>query len=81
VLARLLAPLGVSIVAVLGNHDLRATRQRCGRALRSARVIVLDLGHHVIEIADLRVGIASTTGACRVSPTPSRLSVRRSSRA
>jgi Icc-related predicted phosphoesterase len=62
-LARLLAPLPIPVVAVLGNHDRQGRVSILRRGLESAGVVLLDGEHHVVEVAGRRLGIAGATGS------------------
>jgi uncharacterized protein len=51
------------VVAVLGNHDWHSNRAaEVAAVLEEAGIVLLDRGHHVVEIGDARVGIAGTKG-------------------
>jgi Icc-related predicted phosphoesterase len=51
------------VVAVLGNHDWHSNRAaEVAAVLEDAGIVVLDRGHHVVELSDARVGIAGTKG-------------------
>jgi Icc-related predicted phosphoesterase len=57
------APLGVPVVAVLGNHDWHSNRAGEVRAaLEQSGIVVLDRSHHVVEVAGTTVGIAGCKG-------------------
>jgi len=63
VLAAEVARVAVPVVVVLGNHDYDSDAAEDVRAvMESAGATVLDGGSVVIEVADLRVGIAGTPG-------------------
>jgi Icc-related predicted phosphoesterase len=63
VLAEATAALDVPVIAVLGNHDWHANRAKeLTAVLEGAGIVVLDRGHHVLEICDTQVGIAGTKG-------------------
>jgi uncharacterized protein len=51
------------VVAVLGNHDWHSNRAaEVAAVLVDAGIVLLERGHHVVEIGDARVGIAGTKG-------------------
>ena len=51
------------VVAVLGNHDWHSNRAaEVAAVLEDAGIVLLDRGHHVVEIGDTRIGIAGTKG-------------------
>jgi uncharacterized protein len=55
--------LPVSVIAVLGNHEWDARRRdEVVAVLREAGIVVLDGGHHVVEIDGTLVGVVGTTG-------------------
>src|SRR3954454_1625901 len=59
VLADAARALDVPVVTVLGNHDWHANRaEELTAVLEDAGVVVLDRGHHVLEICGADVGIA-----------------------
>jgi Icc-related predicted phosphoesterase len=63
VLADAARALDVPVVTVLGNHDWHANRaQELTAVLEDAGIVVLDRGHHVLEICDTVVGIAGGKG-------------------
>ena len=63
VLAEAAAALDVPVVAVLGNHDWHADRAgELTAVLQDAGIVVLDRGHHVLEICGAEVGIAGGKG-------------------
>jgi Icc-related predicted phosphoesterase len=63
VLAEAASALGVPVVAVLGNHDWHVNRAReLTAVLEDAGIVVLDRGHHVVEICGADVGIAGGKG-------------------
>jgi Icc-related predicted phosphoesterase len=63
VLADAVGALDVPVVTVLGNHDWHANRApELTAVLEEAGVVVLDRGHHVLEICDTQVGIAGAKG-------------------
>jgi Icc-related predicted phosphoesterase len=63
VLAEAAAVLDVPVITVLGNHDWHANRAaELTAVLEEAGIVVLDRGHHVLEICDTQVGIAGTKG-------------------
>jgi Icc-related predicted phosphoesterase len=54
---------GAPVVAVLGNHDWHSNRAaEVSAVLEEAGIVVLDRGHHVVEVGDARVGIAGAKG-------------------
>ena len=54
---------GAPVVAVLGNHDWHSNRAaEVSAVLEEAGIVVLDGGHHVVEVGDARVGIAGAKG-------------------
>ncbi len=63
--AKLLGRIGLPVVAVLGNHDLRGLRRRAFRqTLESAGVRVLDGDSVVVELSGgQRIGIAGVAGS------------------
>ncbi|MBA3414680.1 MAG: metallophosphoesterase [Chloroflexia bacterium] len=65
VAGQLLGGIGLPVVAVLGNHDLRGVRRRAFRqAIESEGVRVLDGDSVVIELASgQRIGIAGVAGS------------------
>src|SRR3954447_5068358 len=69
VLADAARSLDVPVVGVLGNHDWHANRaQELTAVLEEAGIVVLDRGHHVLEICDTEVGIAGCQGLVRGFP-------------
>jgi uncharacterized protein len=55
--------LGVPVVAVLGNHDWHANQAGAvTEVLRDAGIVVLDKGHHVLEICGAEVGVVGAKG-------------------
>jgi Icc-related predicted phosphoesterase len=63
VLADAAATLDVPVIAVLGNHDWHVNRaQELTAVLEEAGIVVLDRGHHVLEVCDTQVGIAGAKG-------------------
>jgi Icc-related predicted phosphoesterase len=63
VLAEAVTALDVPVITVLGNHDWHANRAaELTAVLEEAGIVVLDRGHHVLEICDTQVGIAGTKG-------------------
>jgi Icc-related predicted phosphoesterase len=63
ILADAAGRLDVPVVTVLGNHDWH-TGQVDGvrEVLEDAGIVVLDRGHHVLELCGAEVGIAGTKG-------------------
>jgi Icc-related predicted phosphoesterase len=63
VLADAARSLDVPVVTVLGNHDWHANRAaEVTAVLEDAGIVVLDRGHHVLEICGADVGIAGGKG-------------------
>jgi Icc-related predicted phosphoesterase len=63
VLAEAVRALDVPVVTVLGNHDWHADRAgELTAVLAEAGIVVLDRGHHVVEVCDTQVGIAGGKG-------------------
>jgi Icc-related predicted phosphoesterase len=63
VLADAARSLDVPVVTVLGNHDWHANRAaEVTAVLEAAGIVVLDRGHHVLEICGADVGIAGGKG-------------------
>jgi Icc-related predicted phosphoesterase len=63
VLADAARSLDVPVVTVLGNHDWHANRaSELTAVLEDAGIVVLDRGHHVLEICGADVGIAGGKG-------------------
>jgi uncharacterized protein len=60
--AQLFAPPGPPVVAVLGNHDLRADADELVAILEQAGMTVLRGAHAVVEVAGIDVGVVGTTG-------------------
>ena len=57
------AEAGAPVVAVLGNHDWHSNRAaEVSAVLEQSGIVVLDRGHHVVEVGDTRVGIAGAKG-------------------
>jgi Icc-related predicted phosphoesterase len=55
--------LHVPVVAVLGNHESHADRRdEVLAVLRDAGIVVLEAGHHVLELAGTTVGVVGATG-------------------
>ncbi len=55
--------LEIPVIAVLGNHDWHVDRApELTAVLEDAGVIVLDRGHHVLDLCDTEVGIVGTKG-------------------
>jgi len=51
------------VVAVLGNHDWHSNRAaEVAAVIEESGIVLLDRGHHIVEIGDARVGIAGTKG-------------------
>lgn len=62
-LAAELAGAPVPIVAVLGNHDYESDREEeFGAILETAGIRVLERTWTVVEVGDVRVGVAGTIG-------------------
>lgn len=63
VLAAELARSPVPVVVVLGNHDYEAdAADEVGAVIASTGATVLDGGAAVVEVGDVRVGVAGTPG-------------------
>ena len=63
ILAEACSPLGLPVIAVLGNHDWHAGEQdRIASVLGEAGVIVLDREAHVVEIDATEVGVVGAKG-------------------
>jgi uncharacterized protein len=63
VLADASRALAVPVVTVLGNHDWHANRAaELTAVLEDAGIVVLDRGHHVVEVCGADVGIAGGKG-------------------
>jgi Icc-related predicted phosphoesterase len=63
VLAEAAGALDVPVVTVLGNHDWHANRAgEVTAVLEEAGIVVLDRGHHVLELCGAEVGIAGAKG-------------------
>jgi Icc-related predicted phosphoesterase len=63
VLAEAAREVDAPVVAVLGNHDWHANRaDEVEQVLRDAGIVVLDRGHHVLEICDAELGIVGGKG-------------------
>lgn len=63
ILADAVRPLDVPVVTVLGNHDWHANRAaELTAALEDGGIVVLDRGHHVVEVCGADVGIAGGKG-------------------
>jgi uncharacterized protein len=63
ILAEAASELDVPVVAVLGNHDWHSNRRdEVVAVLEEAGIVVLDRGHHVLEVCDTRVGVVGTKG-------------------
>jgi Icc-related predicted phosphoesterase len=63
VLADAARALDVPVVTVLGNHDWHSNRaQELTAVLEDAGIVVLDRGHHVVEVCGADVGIAGGKG-------------------
>jgi uncharacterized protein len=63
VLAEASRPLGIPVVAVLGNHDWHANRTaELTAVLEDAGVVVLDRGWTVVDAAGTRIGVVGTKG-------------------
>jgi uncharacterized protein len=63
VLAEACRPLGIPVVAVLGNHDWHANRTaELTAVLEDADIVVLDRGWTIVDAAGLRIGIVGTKG-------------------
>ena len=63
VLAEAASELDVPVIAVLGNHDWHSNRRdEVVAVLEEAGIVVLDRGHHVLEVCDTRVGVVGTKG-------------------
>jgi Icc-related predicted phosphoesterase len=63
VLAEAAGALDVPVVTVLGNHDWHANRPaELTAVLEEAGIVVLDRGHHVLELCGTEVGIAGAKG-------------------
>jgi Icc-related predicted phosphoesterase len=63
VLAAELATVPVPVIAVLGNHDFESDASDDVRtAMRCAGAVVLDGETAVVEVGDVRVGVAGTPG-------------------
>jgi Icc-related predicted phosphoesterase len=63
VLADAARALDVPVVTVLGNHDWHSNRAtELTAVLEAAGIVVLDRGHHVLEICGADVGIAGGKG-------------------
>ena len=63
VLAEAAASVDIPVVTVLGNHDWHADRiAELTAVLEEAGIVVLDRGHHVLEICDTQLGIAGGKG-------------------
>jgi uncharacterized protein len=62
--AELFAELEPPVLAVLGNHDLRADAEPVVAALEAGGVRVLRSEHVLIDVGGVEVGIVGTTG-CR----------------
>jgi Icc-related predicted phosphoesterase len=63
VLAEACRPLGIPVVAVLGNHDWHANRTtELTAVLEDAGVVVLDRGWTVVDGAGTRIGVVGTKG-------------------
>jgi uncharacterized protein len=63
VVAAAAGALDVPVVAVLGNHDWHANRAReLTAVLEETGIVVLDRGHHVLEVCGTEVGIAGGKG-------------------
>jgi hypothetical protein len=55
--------LGIPVIAVLGNHDWHVDRaDELTAVLEEAGIVVLDRGHHVLDICDSEVGIVGAKG-------------------
>jgi Icc-related predicted phosphoesterase len=63
ILADAASELDAPILTVLGNHDWHANRRdEVAAVLEEAGIVVLDRGHHVLEICDTQVGVVGTKG-------------------
>jgi uncharacterized protein len=63
ILADAARDLEIPVVTVLGNHDWHANRADALTAvLQEAGIVVLERGHHVLELCGTRVGIAGCKG-------------------
>jgi Icc-related predicted phosphoesterase len=63
ILADAASALDVPVVTVLGNHDWHSNRAADVTAvLEEAGIVVLDRGHHVLELCGTEVGIAGAKG-------------------
>jgi Icc-related predicted phosphoesterase len=63
VLADACRGIGVTVVAVLGNHDHHANRcPEIRSVLEEAGIVVLDRDHTIVEVAGSEIGIAGTKG-------------------
>lgn len=59
----MLGGLDVPVVTVLGNHDWHVDRRdELVAVLRDAGIVVLDPGHHVLDVRGLEVGVVGTKG-------------------
>jgi Icc-related predicted phosphoesterase len=55
--------LGLPVIAVLGNHDWHVDRAgELTAVLEDAGIVVLDRGHHILDICDSEVGIVGAKG-------------------
>jgi Icc-related predicted phosphoesterase len=63
ILADACRPLGMPVLAVLGNHDWHAGRRdELVAVLEDAGVEVLEREHRILDVADTQVGVAGAKG-------------------
>jgi uncharacterized protein len=63
ILADAVRDLGVPVITVLGNHDWHTNQAaELAAVLEEAGVVVLDRGHHVVEVCGTELGVAGTKG-------------------
>jgi Icc-related predicted phosphoesterase len=63
ILADATAQLDVPVVTVLGNHDWHSNRAaEVAAVLEEAGIVVLQRGHHILELCGAQVGIAGGKG-------------------
>ena len=54
---------GLPVITVLGNHDWHVDRVgELIRVLEDGGIVVLERGHHIVDIGDVEVGIAGAKG-------------------